>query len=67
MITLTTIFTPMAGVYSFMAIQSTASVCLIPVIKCESHFQLSNHGALNVFNWMAHAFLKYNCLNTEEQ
>ena len=50
LITLATIFTPMARVYSFMALLSTASVCLIPVIKCESHFQLSNHGALNGIN-----------------
>ena len=34
-------FTPMARVYSFIALLSTASVCLIPVIKCEIHFQLS--------------------------
>ena len=53
-----TIFTPMVRVYSFMALLSAASVCLIPVIKCGIHFQLSIHGALNA---------KYNCMNTEEQ
>ena len=31
----------MARVNSFMVLLSTASVCLIPVIKCELHFQLS--------------------------
>ena len=36
MITLATVFIPMARVYSFMALLSTASV-----IKCEIHFQLS--------------------------
>ena len=47
-ITLSTIFTPMARVYSFTALPSTASVCLIPVIcKCEIHFQMSIHRALN--------------------
>ena len=32
------------GTRSFL---STASVCLIPVIKCGIHFQLSFYGALN--------------------
>ena len=35
-------------VYNFMALLSTASVCLIPVIyNCGIHFQLSIHRALN--------------------
>ena len=48
LMTLATFSTPMARVYSFIALLSNASVCLIPVIcKCEIHFQRSIHRALN--------------------
>ena len=40
LITLATVFTHMAHVYSFMALLSTASVCLIAGVKCEIDVQL---------------------------
>ena len=38
LITLATVSTPMARIYSFVALLSTASGCLMPIIECGIHF-----------------------------